>query len=157
MWVPKILCWNLWLERNNRVFRERAGSPVQIAAKVKALLGDLVASKPSIYNNVTPSIEDYSWFQEMDPSLLTRIKQNSSKQHSNWEIRLAEQEFIKWRSSLEKHILHVDGASKGNPGPAGSGGVLLDTSGKIVLNFSWGLGQNTNNIAEILAIWQGLV
>ena len=50
----------------------------------------------------------------------------------------------------------MDGASKGNPDPAGSGGVLLDYSGKIALNFSWGLGQNTNNIAEILAIWQGL-
>ena len=50
----------------------------------------------------------------------------------------------------------MDGASKGNPGPAGSGGVLLDYTGKIVLNFAWGLGQKTNNIAEILAIWQGL-
>ena len=47
-------------------------------------------------------------------------------------------------------------ASKGNPGPAGSGGVLLDYSGKIVFNFTWGLGQKSNNIAEILAIWQGL-
>ena len=50
----------------------------------------------------------------------------------------------------------MDGASKGNPVVAGSGGVLLDSSGKIVLNFSWGLGQNTNNIAKILAIWKGL-
>ena len=50
----------------------------------------------------------------------------------------------------------MDGASKGNPGPAGSGGVLFDISGKIVLSFAWGLGQNTNNTAEILAIWQGL-
>jgi ribonuclease HI len=66
---------------------------------------------------------------------------------------LEEQEFIKWRSSLEKHILHVDGASKGNPGPVGSGGVLLDISGKIMLSFAWGLGQNTNNTAAILAIW----
>ena len=57
---------------------------------------------------------------------------------------------------MNEHILHVDGASKGNPGPAGSGGVLLDYSGKIVLNFAWGLAQNTNNIAEILAICQGL-
>ena len=57
---------------------------------------------------------------------------------------------------MEKHILHVDGASKGNPGPAGSGGVLIDYSRKIILNFSWGLGKKTNNIAEILAIWQGL-
>ena len=52
--------------------------------------------------------------------------------------------------------MHVDGASKGNPVLAESGGVLLDYSGKIVLNFSWGLGQNTNNIAEILAIWKGM-
>jgi ribonuclease HI len=52
--------------------------------------------------------------------------------------------------------MQVDGASKGILSPAGSGGVLLDISGKIVLNFTWGLGQNTNNTAEILAIWQGL-
>ena len=53
-------------------------------------------------------------------------------------------------------MLHVDGASKGNPGNSGSGGVLFDSSGKIVLKFAWGLGHNTNNIAEILALWQGL-
>ena len=50
----------------------------------------------------------------------------------------------------------MDGASKGNPGPAGSGGVLIDYSEKIILNFSWGLGKKTNNAVEILAIWQGL-
>ena len=50
----------------------------------------------------------------------------------------------------------MDGASKGNPRPVGSGGVLLDYSGRIVLNFAWGLGQKTNNFAEMLAIWQGL-
>ena len=50
----------------------------------------------------------------------------------------------------------MDGASKGNLGHARSGGVLLDQTGKIVLNFAWGLGQKTNNIAEILAIWKGL-
>ena len=79
------------------------------------------------------------------------------KHFSPWEIRLEEQEFIKWRSALNKHILHVDGASKGNPGPAGSGGAILDMSGNIILNFAWGLGHNSNNIAEILAIWQGLM
>ena len=50
----------------------------------------------------------------------------------------------------------MDGASKGNLGPTGSGGVLIDYSRKIILNFSWGLGKKTNNTAEILAIWQGL-
>ena len=151
MWVPKILCWKLWLERNNRIFRDIAGTLPQVALKVKALLGDLVASNSNITNEVTPDKDEYSWFHDLDSSLLARTKK-TSKHYSPWEIRLEEEEFIKWRYSLEKHILHVDGAWKGNPGPTGSGGVLLDNSGKIVLNFSWGLGQNTNNIAETLAI-----
>ena len=152
MWVPKILCWKLWLERNNRIFRDTARTPYQVALKVKALLGDLVASNSNINNEVIPDKDEYSWFHNLDSSLLTRIKK-TLKHYSSWEIRLEEQEFIKWRSSLEKHVLHVDGASKGNPGYSGSGGVLLDSSGKTVLKFSWGLGQNTNNIAEILALW----
>ena len=131
-----------------------AGTPPPVALKVKALLGELVASNSKITNEVTPCKDEFSWFHDLDSSLLARTK-NTSKHYSPWEIRLEEQEFIKWRSSLEEHILHVDGASKGNPRPAGSGGVLLDYSGKIVLNFSWGLGWNTNNIAEILAIGKG--
>ena len=155
MWVPKILCWKLWLERNNRIFRDTVRSPPQVALKVKALLGDLAASNSNIKNEANADKDDYNWFHNLDPSLLSRIK-NSTKKHTPWEIRLGELEFIKWRSSLEKHVLHVDGASKGNPGNSGSGGVIFDSSGKIVLKFAWGLGHNTNNIAEILAIWQGL-
>ena len=152
MWVLKVVCWKLWLERNNRIFRDIAGTPAQTALKVKAILGDLVTSNTTITNEVTLNKDEYVWFHELDPSLLDRTKQ-VTKQYSPWEIRLEEHEFLKWRSSLEKHILHVDGASKGNPGPARSGGILLDISGKIVLNFSWGLGLNTNNTPEILTIW----
>ena len=146
----------MWLERNNRIFRDKAVSPAQVATKVKALIGELVASNSKITNEASPDKEEYSWFQGLDPDLLTRTK-NTVKHFSPWEIRLEEQEFIKWRSSLNKHTLHVDGASKGNPGPAGSGGAILDMSGNIILKFAWGLGQNSNNIAEILAIWQGLM
>ena len=145
----------MWLERNNRIFRETTRSPPQVALKVKALLGDLAASNSNISNEEIADKEDYKWFHILDPSLLSRIK-NSTKQHTPWEIRIGELEFIKWRSSLEKHVLHVDGASKGNPGNSKSGGVIFDSSGKIVLKFACGLGHNTNNIAEILAIWQGL-
>ena len=145
----------MWLERNNRIFREIAGTPAQVATKVKALIGELVASNPKISNETTLENKEHSWFQELDPSLLTRIKL-STKHQAPWEIRLEEQEFIKWRSSLNEHILQVDGASKGNLGPARSGGVLIDNTEKIIVNFSWGLGKKTNNAAEILAIWQGL-
>ena len=49
-----------------------------------------------------------------------------------------------------------DGASKGNPGVAGAGGILLDPRGHVEQTFAWGLGHRTNNEAEWLALLQGL-
>ena len=49
-----------------------------------------------------------------------------------------------------------DGASKGNPGQAGGGDIILDPSGKLHLSYAWGLGHASNNQAEFLALWQGL-
>ena len=79
----------------------------QVAVKVKALIGELAATNSKISNEINPDKEEYSWFQGLDPSLLTRTK-NISKHYSPWEIRLEEKEFIKWRASLNEHILHVD-------------------------------------------------
>jgi ribonuclease HI len=53
-------------------------------------------------------------------------------------------------------ILNVDGASKGNPGPAGAGGVLATPEGEEVESFAVSLGQKTNNEAEYLALIEGL-
>ena len=53
-------------------------------------------------------------------------------------------------------VYFFDGASKGNPGIAGGGGVLLGPDGSDVLRFAWGLGKESNNRAEALALWQGL-
>lgn len=69
---------------------------------------------------------------------------------------MPEQEFLRWRSSLDDWWLLFDGASKGNPGRAGGGGILLDPNGATKLSFAWGLGFATNNQAEYLVLWQGL-
>jgi ribonuclease HI len=69
---------------------------------------------------------------------------------------LEEQDFIKWRSALEKHSLFFDGASKGNPWAVGGGGILLGRSGMLEVSYSWGLGLDSNNMAEALTLWQGL-
>jgi ribonuclease HI len=41
-------------------------------------------------------------------------------------------------------------------GVAGAGGVIYDSDGQKVVDFSWGLGKNTNNRAETLAVYMGL-
>jgi ribonuclease HI len=52
--------------------------------------------------------------------------------------------------------LYIDGASRGNPGPASVGAVLLDGHPKPIRQLSRYLGETTNNVAEYLALVYGL-
>ena len=47
-----------------------------------------------------------------------------------------------------KAILYSDGASRGNPGLAGAGAVLLDADGHVIAELTKFLGVTTNNVAE---------
>ncbi|MEJ7651719.1 MAG: bifunctional RNase H/acid phosphatase [Nakamurella sp.] len=50
-------------------------------------------------------------------------------------------------------VVYADGGSRGNPGPAGYGAVVLDTDDRVLAERAAGLGHTTNNIAE----YSGLV
>ena len=52
--------------------------------------------------------------------------------------------------------LNCDGASRGNPGPAGAGIVLHDPQGRLLVNTGRYLGETTNNVAEYQALLLGL-
>lgn len=52
--------------------------------------------------------------------------------------------------------LNIDGASRGNPGPAGIGVVLRENGGLIQAEWSEYLGIATNNVAEYRALLRGL-
>ena len=53
-------------------------------------------------------------------------------------------------------VAHVDGASRGNPGPASYAVVVEDGSGSPVTSFSRFLGETTNNVAEYAALLAAL-
>lgn len=53
-------------------------------------------------------------------------------------------------------IAHVDGAARGNPGPAGIGVVLEHPDGTVVKEVAEGLGKTTNNVAEYHAMIRAL-
>ncbi|MDY0088319.1 MAG: ribonuclease HI family protein [Coriobacteriia bacterium] len=59
-------------------------------------------------------------------------------------------------SSAGYCVLHTDGGSRGNPGPAGSGFVLRDAAGTIVCTSGHYLGEATNNQAEYDGLVRGL-
>ena len=52
--------------------------------------------------------------------------------------------------------LYADGAARGNPGPAGSGALLLDETGRPIAELALPLGRATNNVAEYRALILGL-
>jgi ribonuclease HI len=51
-------------------------------------------------------------------------------------------------------VAYTDGACTGNPGPAGSGMVVIAPGGKIHEGFEY-LGEGTNNVAELTAVLRG--
>jgi ribonuclease HI len=56
----------------------------------------------------------------------------------------------------KKLFLFIDGAARGNPGPAGIGVVIQDERGKRIKEFYKYIGEATNNVAEYHALVYGL-
>src|SRR5271155_2427130 len=54
------------------------------------------------------------------------------------------------------HIANIDGASRGNPGPAAYAVVMRDPEGKLVLELAKKFGRDTNNVAEYYALLAAL-
>ena len=54
-------------------------------------------------------------------------------------------------------VITTDGASRQNPGPAGSGGIIeLGKNTKNYIKFAAAIGKHSNNVAELYAIGLGL-
>jgi len=62
-----------------------------------------------------------------------------------------------WQPPPKNYLkFNIDGASKGSPGVARFGGVLRNEEGRIILIFHSHLSKATNNMAELMAMEQGL-
>ena len=56
----------------------------------------------------------------------------------------------------ERFKAGFDGGSRGNPGPAAWGVVVLDDTGRAVEGFAGGIGRATNNVAEYTGLLEAL-
>jgi ribonuclease HI len=54
------------------------------------------------------------------------------------------------------HVANIDGASRGNPGPASYAVVIRDADGKVALELAKAMGRTTNNVAEYYALLAAL-
>lgn len=86
------------------------------------------------------------------PQILERFKLGQE------ELRHLFKEMAAYYQSQEQGFwsLYCDGASRGNPGPAGAGVALYNPQGELKAQKSWYLGETTNNVAEYQALLLGL-
>jgi ribonuclease HI len=59
-------------------------------------------------------------------------------------------------NAVDEATIYVDGASIGNPGPAGAGVFIVDCQNKKIAEVCESLGVTTNNVAEYRALIIGL-
>jgi len=57
---------------------------------------------------------------------------------------------------VEHAILHVDGASRGNPGPSAVGVIVHLPTGEELFSMGKKIGRGTNNVAEYHAVIEGM-
>ena len=58
---------------------------------------------------------------------------------------------------MARLLIEADGGSRGNPGPAGSGAVVIDAeTGEILVEIAKFIGTATNNVAEYVALISAL-
>ena len=53
-----------------------------------------------------------------------------AKNLEDWEIRMDKSQFENWLRERKIFRLFFDGASKGNPGKAGGGGIIMEPGGE---------------------------
>jgi ribonuclease HI len=154
--MPKFICWQIWLTRNNFFFQGTVSPPQTVAAKEKLLLSESMNSKSLKIEDPTKwNVREKDWMASFN---LRISKHTNTTNRSSWQLHSI-LNIEPWIQKKKVHTLCFDGASKGNPGEAGGGGgggVLFEPGGKKSLSYHWNLGTETNNKVEAYALLKGV-
>ena len=148
--MPGFITWSIWKERNRRLFlnetRNINHSIEIIIQNTRKLI--LVKGRPEQDTKATTG--DLQILKAFNLDKVTFAATVDHQREINTTLSI-----WKW-PPLGFLKLNFDGASQGNPGLAGIGGILKNSKGEIQHIYSRALGEGTNNEMEFAVLEQGL-
>ncbi|XP_075521602.1 uncharacterized protein LOC142554810 [Primulina tabacum] len=139
--LPFIVLWFLWMARNDAKHRQLRISGETVKSQILSYLR--LAHAAFI-------VKPKHWLGAFEAARSLGIFVAFQRTH-----RLA---IVRWLCPPPGCFkLNVDGSSRGNPGESSVGGVVRDSSGRVVLSFSEFIGVGTNVRVELWAVWRGLL
>lgn len=125
--IPKFVCWQIWLTWNDLIFNEKFQAPFSAAVKAKSFL--LEATQQQYFSDDSLLLlEEERWLGPLSPN---PRKQLSAPHAVNpeWRKRDSEATIQEWWQKQKITRIFFDGASKGNLGTTGAGGVIYAPDG----------------------------
>jgi ribonuclease HI len=147
--LPGFTLWAIWKERNQRIFNSNSSSSSNTWERIKRFIRETILSKDWAQEDTQCKIEE--------ERILEGWNLRGCMQTQGKVIRKTNSSPSVWSPPPSGFIkLNFDGASRGNPGPAGFGAVLRDHAGQIIHLAAGFLGENSNNVAELTSLLRGL-
>eukprot|EP00253_Pinus_taeda_P025949 PITA_25949 len=143
--------WFLWKERNRRIFLDKHIKPEETWKGILRAVQETILSEDWSEEGWKTNQEEGQILVNLNMKYemvypIKEIRQNKQAQ-SPEQFNYRKENFIK---------LNFDGASKGNPGNTGFGGIFRESEENIRWIYAeWG-GEMTNNEAELSAVHRGL-
>ncbi|KAK1312834.1 putative ribonuclease H protein [Acorus calamus] len=149
----------LLLPLNNGMLPSTCLEKGELSVKNDAKFNGNPPNIPHIINNIRKSMHDAfsihgsKW--KLDPQLTRLVNSLGIPSSPSPPTPPIEVKWIKPKPPWIK--CNTDGASKGNPGPSGAGGLFRDHNGRFLLGFACNTKRNTNMFAEFYALHRGLM
>ncbi|KAL2247051.1 UNVERIFIED_CONTAM: putative ribonuclease H protein, partial [Sesamum indicum] len=138
--ISMLILWFYWLERNDAKHREQKFNSDRIIRKVHQFINTISRTKLDTLLNWKGDANIASTM-----GLLTYVKRRTTLMKVKWNK--PDRGWIK---------INTDGATKGNPGPAGAGGIARDERGATIFAFYEFIGEATNVYVEVYELFKAL-
>ena len=149
---PSFTMWEIWKTRNKQTFENKARKLEEIWNSIETHMKETITLQSWMQEEFAVESNERSILQAFG---FTEIPPNNSMVHSR-PVQVSS--LRSWNPPPEGTFkLNIDGAAKGNPGPAGYGGVIQNLKGTILSLFWGSIGSNRNNMEELEGLINGLI